>query len=153
MNITTKTRTRSKISTTFSIRDFILASKIPRRLTAIASQTFTFQTTVIKAGSQPIQPTLFLTHCINKCYQTVSDPTDLKLALRDALEALDHERIGLSFLKRRHFKCSHQASSLSNASATLKKQEDHDTFGVHTGIIHTANFFMFNASSDIFQRN
>lgn len=100
-----------------------------------------------------IKPSLFLTHCINKCYQTVSDPTDLKLALRDALEALDHERIGLSFLKRRHFKCSHQASSLSNASATLKKQEDHNTFGVHTGIIHTANFFMFNASSDIFQRN
>ncbi|QHS75202.1 uncharacterized protein SPAR_M00470 [Saccharomyces paradoxus] len=99
-----------------------------------------------------IKPSLFLIHCINKCYQTVSDPTDLKLALRDALEALDHERIGLPFLKRRHFKSS-QASSLSNVSTTFKKREDHDALGVHTGIIHTANFFMFNASSDIFQRN
>ncbi|CAI4035400.1 hypothetical protein SMKI_13G0480 [Saccharomyces mikatae IFO 1815] len=105
------------------------------------------------SANHTIKPSLFLIHCIKKCHQTASDPTDLKLVLRDFLEVLDHERIGLPFLKRRHLKNLHTASSLSHTSATSRKQEDYSSLGVHTGIIHTGNFFMFNASSDIFQRN
>ncbi|QID87069.1 hypothetical protein GRS66_009725 [Saccharomyces pastorianus] len=100
-----------------------------------------------------IKPSLFLMHCIKQCHQTVTDPTHLKLALRDALKSLDHERIGIPYLKKRHLKQLHQATSLSNACTTPKKQEDHTTLSMHTGIIPTGNFFMFNASSDIFQRN
>lgn len=100
-----------------------------------------------------IKPSLFLVHCIKQCHQTATDPTDLKLALRDVLKDLDHERVGLPYLKRRHFKNLYQASSLSQAHVTPKKPENHNTLSMHTGIIPTGNFFMFNASSDIFQRN
>ncbi|EJS42504.1 YML083C [Saccharomyces arboricola H-6] len=100
-----------------------------------------------------IKPSLFLTHCIRKCHQTIRSADNLKLALRDTLKALDHERIGLQYLKRRHFKTLYQALSPPNTITATKNQEDNNTLSMHMGIIPTGNFFMFNASSDIFQRH